>query len=131
MNWNQREINGEVQKLGVHAFIGKLKDGSIATYQVQEWNHKCYHCGVGTSGLSGNTNYISFEICEDDLTNKDYFEATYKEAVELCTYLCKLYNLDPLKNIVCHHSCLILYHQDQTLNLIAKIKIISINNDNT
>lgn len=102
MNWNQREINGEVQKLGVHAFIGKLKDGSIATYQVQEWNHKCYHCGVGTSGLSGNTNYISFEICEDDLTNKDYFEATYKEAVELCAYLCKLYNLNPLKNIVCH-----------------------------
>ena len=36
-----------------------------------------------------------------------------------------------LKNIVCHHSCLILYHQDQNLNLIAKIKIISINNDNT
>lgn len=101
-HWNQRTINGKVQKLGVHAFIGKLKDGSVATYQVQEWNHKCYHCGVGTSGMSGNTNYISFEICEDALTSKDYFDKVYREAVELCAYLCKLYKLDPLKNIVCH-----------------------------
>lgn len=102
MNWNQRVINGSVHKLGVHAFIGKLKDGTVATYQVQEWNHKCYHCGVGTSGLSGNTNYIAFEICEDGLTDETYFKAVYKEAVELCAFLCTQYNLDPLKNIVCH-----------------------------
>ena len=101
-NWNQRIINGKLNKIGVHAFIGKLKDGSIATYQVQEWGHKCNHCGVGTSGKSGNTNYISFEICEDDLKSKTYFEAVYKEAVELCAYLCELYGFDPLKNIVCH-----------------------------
>ena len=101
-NGNQREINGKVQKLGVHAFIGKLKDGTIATYQVQEWNHKCYHCGVGTSGKSGNSNFISFEICEDDLKSKSYFEAVYKEAVELCAYLCEMFGFNPLTDIVCH-----------------------------
>lgn len=101
-NWNQRVINGKVHKIGVHAFIGKLKDGTIATYQVQEWNHKCYHCGVGTSGKSGNSNFISFEICEDDLKSKSYFEAVYKEAVELCAYLCDMYGFNPLTNIVCH-----------------------------
>lgn len=102
MNWNQRYINGKLHTTGVHAFIGKLKDGSVATYQVQEWNRKCYHCGVGTSGKSGNTNYISFEICEDDLTDETYFRAVYQEAVELCAMLCKQFKLDPLKNIVCH-----------------------------
>ena len=101
-NWNQRIINGKVQKLGVHAFIGKLKDGTVATYQVQEWNHKCYHCGTGTTGKSGNTNYISFEICEDDLKSEAYFNAVYQEAVELCAYLCRNFGFDPLTSIVCH-----------------------------
>lgn len=91
-----------MQKLGVHGFIGKLKDGTVATYQVQKWNHKCYHCGVGTSGKSGNSNYIAFEICEDDLTDEAYCKACYREAVELCAYLCEMYKLNPLTSIVCH-----------------------------
>lgn len=102
MNWNQYTINGQVYKVNVHAFIGKLKDGSIATYQTQEWNKKCNHCGVGTTGKSANTNYISFEICEDSTDNKEYFDKVYREAVELCAYLCEKFKLDPLKNIICH-----------------------------
>lgn len=102
VHWNQYYINGKVFTTGVHAFIGKLKDGTIATYQVQEWNKRCNHAGLGTSGKSANANYISFEICEDDLKSRTYFEAVYKEAVELCAYLCKIYKLDPLKNIICH-----------------------------
>ena len=101
-HWNQYKINGEVHKVMVHAFIGKLLDGSVGTVQVQEWNKKCYHCGSGKTGKSGNTNYISFEICEDNLQSKDYFNKVYKEATELCAMLCKEFNLDPLKNIVCH-----------------------------
>ena len=30
--------------------------------------------------------WLQFEICEDNLRNKDYFESTYKEAVELTAY---------------------------------------------
>jgi len=80
----------------VHAFIGKLQDGSIATYQTLPWNMRGWHGG----GKSNNT-HISFEICEDGLNDSQYFNKVYKEAVELCVYLCKLYNLTE-KDIICH-----------------------------
>lgn len=84
----------------VHGFIGKLADGSIATYQTLPWNWRGWHCASGAKG-SGNDTHISFEICEDDLTNPAYFTAVYKEAAELCAYLCKEYGLNET-NIICH-----------------------------
>ena len=84
----------------VHGFIGKLADGSIATYQTLPWNWRGWHCASGAKG-SGNDTHISFEICEDDLTNPAYFTAVYKEAAELCAYLCKKYGLNET-NIICH-----------------------------
>lgn len=83
----------------VHAFIGKLADGSVATYQVLPWNHRGWHCGA-----DGNNTHISFEICEDGLTDADYFGKVYREAVELTAFLCKKYNLDPLADgvVICH-----------------------------
>lgn len=84
----------------VHGFIGKLADGSIATYQTLPWNWRGWHCASGAKG-SGNDTHISFEICEDDLTNPAYFAAVYKEASELCAYLCKEYGLNE-SNIICH-----------------------------
>ena len=80
----------------VHAFIGKLKDGTIATYQTLPWTMRGWHCAG-----SGNNNLISFEICEDGLNNRTYFNKVYKEAVELCAYLCKEFNLSP-NSIICH-----------------------------
>lgn len=91
-HWNTSNVD-----VCVHAFIGKLADGTIATYQTLPWNWRAWHCGG-----SGNNTHISFEICEDGLTDASYFGKAYQEAVELCAYLCKLYNLDPIKNIVCH-----------------------------
>ena len=76
--------------------IGKLADGSIATYQTLPWNHRGWHAGG-----SANDTHIGFEICEDGLTDASYFSAVYKEAVELCVYLCKQYGLTE-KNIICH-----------------------------
>lgn len=80
----------------VHAFIGKLKDGSIATYQTLPWNYRGWHSG----GLANDT-HIGFEICEDNLTDSEYFEKVYREAVELCAYLCLMFDLDE-KDIICH-----------------------------
>ena len=80
----------------VHAFIGRLADGSIATYQTLPWNYRAWH-----SGGTANNTHISFEICEDGLTDASYFSAVYKEAVELCVHLCKLYGLSE-KDIICH-----------------------------
>lgn len=101
-HWNQDKPDG--RKICCHAFIGKLKDGTIATYQTLPWDMRGWHSGTGKLGAAKNANnngYIGFEICEDDLKNKDYFEKVYQEAVDLCVYLCKLYGLTE-KNIICH-----------------------------
>lgn len=95
-HWNQPRPDG--RQVCVHAFIGKLKDGSIATYQTFPWNHRGWHAG----GDANNT-HIGFEICEDNLTDKTYFNKVYKEAVELAAYLCKQYKLTE-KNIIGHYE---------------------------
>lgn len=83
----------------VHAFIGKLSDGTIATYQTLPWNFRGWHAGG-----SANDSYISFEICEDGLNDSTYFNLVYREAVELTAYLCKMYNLNPALDgvVICH-----------------------------
>lgn len=94
-DWNQALPNGA--EVCVHGFIGKLADGSIATYQTLPWTMEGWHAGG-----SANKTHIGIEICEDDLTNKDYFEKVYKEATEVFAYLCKQFNLNPLTDIICH-----------------------------
>ena len=88
-----------------HAFVGKFADGSVGTVQTLPWNRRGWHCGRGKNG-SANDTHISFEICEDGLEDASYFEAVYQEAVELTTYLCKKYSLDPLADgvVICHRE---------------------------
>ena len=93
-HWNQDKPGG--RQVCVHAFIGKLADGSIATYQTLPWNHRGWHAG----GTANNT-HIGFEICEDGLSDASYFSAVYKEAVELSVYLCRQYGLTE-RDIICH-----------------------------
>jgi hypothetical protein len=93
-HWNQDKPDG--RQVCVHAFIGKLADGSIAIYQTLPWNMRGWHCGG-----SGNDTHIGFEICEDGLDDASYFSAVYREAVELCAHLCKEYGLTE-KDVICH-----------------------------
>ena len=93
-HWNTYHPGG--REVCVHGFIGKLADGTVATYQCLPWDHRGWHAGG-----SANNTHIGFEICEDDLTDGAYFAKVYKEAVELCAYLCKQYDLTE-KNIICH-----------------------------
>ena len=95
-HWNQDKPDG--RQVCVHGFIGKLADGSIATYQTLPWNHRGWHAGG-----SANDTHIGFEICEDGLTDASYFSAVYKEAVELCVYLCKQYGLTE-NDVVGHYE---------------------------
>ena len=97
-HWNQEKPGGSY--VCCHAFIGKLADGTIATYQTLPWDMRGWHAGNGSIG-SANDTHISFEICEDDLTDSKYFAAVYQEAVELCAYLCEKYGLTE-KDIICH-----------------------------
>ena len=50
-HWNQ-PMDREVC---VHAFIGKLADGTVATYQTLPWDHRGWHCGSGSKGSGNNT----------------------------------------------------------------------------
>lgn len=93
-HWNTA-LPGGIQ-VCVHGFIGKLADGNVATYQTLPWNHRGWHAGG-----SANNTHIGFEICEDGLNDATYFNAVYKEAAELCAYLCKEYGLTE-KDIICH-----------------------------
>ena len=94
-DWNRSGLS-----VCVHAFVGKLSDGTVATYQVLPWDHRGWHAG----GAANNT-HISFEICEDGLKDEKYFSLVYKESVELTAHLCKMYGLDPLADgVVIDHK---------------------------
>lgn len=100
--WNQAKPDG-IDKC-VHAFIGKLADGSIATYQTLPWEYVGWHSGSGSLGSAknaNNTGYIGFEICEDGLADASYFALIYQEAIDLCVYLCREYGLKET-SIICH-----------------------------
>lgn len=89
-DWNHKP-----RQAGMNCWVGKLADGSVATVQTMPWNYKPWGCGSGSRGSLNNT-HLQFEICDDGMESREYFEAVYKEACEITAYLCSLYNLDPL-----------------------------------
>ena len=95
-HWNQHRPSG--RQVCVHAFIGKLKNGTIATYQTLPWEHRGWHAGG-----DANDSHIGFEICEDNLSDSSYFSAVYKEATELCAHICKIYGLTE-NDIIGHYE---------------------------
>ena len=97
-SWNRPGLS-----VGVHAFIGKDKNGDVRVYQTLPYNKSAW--GVG-SGKKGSYNYnptghIQFEICEDGLTDINYFNKAFDLAAEYCAYLCKEFNLS-VDSIVGH-----------------------------
>lgn len=112
-NKNGNDWNHIYIKAGVNAWIGKLADGTVTTIQTLPWEYMPWGCGQGKRG-SCNNGWIQFEICEDSLNDKDYFEKVYREACELTAYLCKVYGIDPqakvlhcgidVPTILCHYD---------------------------
>ena len=98
-HWNTCHPDG--REICAHAFVGKLADGSIATYQTLPWDICGWHSGSGKKGSANFLGYIGFEICEDGLTDSRYFNKVYTEAVDLCVFLCQEFGLTE-KNIICH-----------------------------
>lgn len=92
-HWNQSGLD-----TCVHAFIGKLASDEVATYNTLPWVWRAWHSGTGDLGYKRNANnngFIGFEIMEDGLIDPVYFCKVYKEATELCAYLCRM--LDSLQ----------------------------------
>lgn len=96
-HWNQ----GGIRKC-VHAFIGKDKNGKVRIYQTLPWNTRAWGVGSGSKGTY-NDSHINFEICEDGLTDKNYFEEAFTLAAKLCAYLMEKYDI-PLENVVSHYE---------------------------
>lgn len=96
-HWNQGGLD-----VCVHGFIGKDKNNSVKCYQILPWNYCCWGCGRGSKGsYNYNPAYIQIEICEDNLTNKEYYTEVFTLAKELCVDLCKEFNIS-VSNIVSH-----------------------------
>lgn len=103
-NKNNNHWNRSGLSVCVHSFIGKDKNGNVQVYQTLPFNFACWGVGKGSKGsYNYNPAYIQFEICEDDLTNKDYFTKAFNLAIEFCAYLCKEYNLS-VDNVVSHQE---------------------------
>lgn len=98
---------------GLNCWIGKLANGNVATVQTMPWDFKPWGCGSGSKG-SCNNGWIQFEICEDGLTDKTYFDKVYEEACQITAYLCKMFNINPLGSVNLNGVSVptILCHQD-------------------
>jgi N-acetylmuramoyl-L-alanine amidase len=105
-SWNRPNF-----QIAVHAFLDANK-----IVQLLPWEMRCWGCASGWKG-SGNDTHIQFEICEPDgfkyvsgvMTGYDikkqtpYFNKVWDNAIDLCVYLCKKYNLTE-KNIIDHQE---------------------------
>lgn len=86
-----------------HAVIGLDKSGIVRTAQLLPWNICCWGCGGGSKGsYNYNPAYIQFEICEDGLTDKKYFEKAFEQAAQLCAELMKSYPTIKIENVISH-----------------------------
>lgn len=101
-NQNNNHWNRANATKCMHAFIGKVADGSLKVYQTLPWNYRCWGVGSGSKG-SYNASHIQFEICEDGLNNEAYYKAAFALAAHLCAYLCNEYGIKP-ENVVGHYE---------------------------
>lgn len=113
INQYGNDWNHIYHEAGLNAWIGKLADGTVSTVQTMPWDFAPWGCGSGVNG-SCNERWVQFEICEDGLTDKTYFESVYKEACELTAYLCKMYGINPNGTVTYNGVTVptILCHQD-------------------
>lgn len=101
-HWNQPKPGG--RSVCVHAFIGKDKNGKVRIYQTLPWNHVGWHSGYGKQGSANTKGYIGFEICEDALNDKVYFDECVNLANQLTAYLVKTYNIPINNKTIISHS---------------------------
>ena len=90
-SWNQFPI-----QTGAHIFIGQMHDGSIQSVQCLPFNIEANQSGFGVNG-SCDQGWIQIIVCEDDLTNENYFKALYNELTTTITQLCRDFDLHPFE----------------------------------
>lgn len=96
-HWNDKDATK-----CVHAFIGKVADGTVKVYNTLPWNYRCWGAGSGKKG-SYNASHIQFEICEDGKADEAYYREAFALAARLCAFLCQLYSIK-VENVVGHYE---------------------------
>lgn len=86
--------------IGVHAWIGELEDGTVATYQTLPWNYAGWHAG----GKANDNGIVGVEMMEDNLKDPLYFNKVYQEAVELTAELSLEHGFQINKQTVMGHQ---------------------------
>lgn len=77
------------------AYIGKQDDGTVAVYQTIPFEYRSWLSGSAAKGNANRLGYVGFEICEDSLTNKAYFDdAVMEKSVLLSAHLCTVFGAD-------------------------------------
>ena len=92
-HWNTAKPGG--RNVCVHAFIGYDKNNKVRVAEILPLNICCWGVGKGKKGsYNYDPAYIQFEICEDKLTDKVYYEKAFFVAAEYCAWLCRKYNIN-------------------------------------
>jgi len=101
-HWNTATPGG--RKVCVHAFIGYDKNKNIRVAEILPLDICCWGVGTGNKGSYNNKPpYIQFEICEDSLTDKVYYQKAFDVAVQYCARLCGIYGFT-IEQIVSHRE---------------------------
>lgn len=91
-HWNQPKPDG--RSVCVHAWIGYTKDKKgVAIYQTLPWDYVAWGSGYGSKGSANTMGYIQYEICEDALNDKAYFDECMRLAELLDAYLCNKFSI--------------------------------------
>ena len=94
-NINNNDHNHPNNDVCASAYIGRLDNGEVAVYQTLPWNYRCWLSGSGSNGNANTLGYIGYEVCEDNLTDKNYFEeAVMNKAVLLTAYWCQEFGIN-------------------------------------
>ena len=87
----------------VHGAIGLDKEGFVTVVNTLPYTMAAWGVGKGSKGSYNYdpTGHIQFEMCEDDLTDRSYFDQVMETAVAYCARLCREYGL-AAESIVSH-----------------------------
>lgn len=103
-HWNR----GGVYKSS-HYFIGELNDGTVEICKTLPHNVSAWGVGKGSYGSYNYdpTGHIQIEVCEDNLSDVNYFNECYNKIIMLCAEICINEHLNPTK-IVSHRESYII-----------------------
>ena len=105
VNTNHNDHNEPGGNVCASAYIGKQTDGTVAVYQALPWNYRCWLSGTGANGNANRLGYLGFEICEDGLNDRVYFDdAVMDKAVLLTAYWCQEFGINADEYVRDHHE---------------------------